>query len=221
MELNKINKAFYTRKLPHFQPLFSTFFITFSLIDSIPKGQLSILNKEYKEKLKEADQIEDENVRFEVATELKFDFITRMDQMLEKIQAGHHYLKNKAVAKVVAEAIQKYDKRYYNLICYTIMSNHVHMLIDTSIQEFQIKNGVLSKPLYLDEIMKLIKGASANLSNKILNRSGQFWERESFDTIIFSDKYFNNVQSYILNNPVKANLVQSWMDYEFTYHCNK
>ena len=141
--------------------------------------------------------------------------------MLEKIQTGQHFLKNKEVAKVVADSIKKYDNIYYNLICYTIMSNHIHMLIDTSIQEDQLKNGIITKPKYLDEILKLIKGASSYLANKTLNRSGQFWERESFDTVIHSDKYFNNAQAYILNNPVKANLVTNWMDYEFTYHYKK
>ncbi len=218
---NKINKTFYTRKLPHYQPLFRTFFITFCLKDAIPKGHLSKLYDEYKDRLKETDQIEDETVKFELTTELKFQYLITVDQILEKIQTGHHFLKNKEVARVVADSIKKYDNIYYNLICYTIMSNHVHMLIDTSIQEEQIKSGQLAKPAYLDEILRLIKGASSYLANKILNRNGQFWERESFDTIIHSDKYFNNSQAYVLNNPVKANLVTNWMDYEYTYHYKK
>ncbi len=38
------------------------------------------------------------------------------------------YLKNKEVATVVKESLHYFDKETYNLICYTIMKNHVHVV---------------------------------------------------------------------------------------------
>lgn len=69
----------------------------------------------------------------------------------------------------------------------------------------------------LDIIMKKIKGPSAWYSNKYLNKHGQFWERESFDIYIRNEKMFNNVITYILENPVKAKIVEKWDDFPGNY----
>ena len=99
------------------------------------------------------------------------------------------------------------------------MSNHIHILIDTSIQTPQIiePNQIHDPYVQVDKIMKRIKGASARYSNALLNLSGQFWERESFDIYIRNTKMLRNVINYILNNPVKAGIVKSWEDHPFTY----
>ena len=69
----------------------------------------------------------------------------------------------------------------------------------------------------LDVIMKNIKGPSAWYANKYLNKHGQFWERESFDIYIRNEKMLNNVITYILENPVKAGIVENWEDYSGNY----
>lgn len=214
-------KEFYKRKLPHYQPLYHTYFVTFRLNGSIPKSTLNDLQDEYLSKIDFAKKADNETIKYEMLAEIRFNYLIEMDNKLEQLQYGPHFLTHKEVASEVALSIKKHDSIYYNLICYTIMSNHVHLLLDTSIQKENLEKQRFLKPKYLDEIMKLIKGSSANASNKILNRSGQFWERESYDTIIYSDTYFNNAQAYILNNPVKANIVDSWDKYEFTYHKNQ
>ena len=67
------------------------------------------------------------------------------------------------------------------------------------------------------KIMKKIKGPTAMYCNKFLNRSGQFWERESFDMYVRNEKMLNNVISYILQNPVKAGIVKHWEDFNGNY----
>jgi len=94
------------------------------------------------------------------------------------------------------------------LICYTIMSNHVHTVFEL------IKNNK-----GLDKIMKSIKGITARESNKILNRSGKFWQDESYDRLIRNEKEFYRVINYVLMNPVKAGLIENWRDWKYSY-CN-
>ena len=94
------------------------------------------------------------------------------------------------------------------------MSNHVHILVDTSIQHHETK---IEEYVQLDQIMKMIKGRSAMKSNKTLGRTGKFWEQENFDTYIRNNKHLNNVINYILMNPVNARLVKNWEDWRFTY----
>ena len=54
--------------------------------------------------------------------------------------------------------------------------------------------------------MHSIKSYTAHEANKILGRSGQFWQPESFDRYIRNQKHFLSVIRYIENNPVKAGL---------------
>lgn len=114
--------------------------------------------------------------------------------------------------------MHRFDGGLYNLEAYCIMSNHVHMLIDTSIQITTVdKTQSSNKYMALDKIMKRIKGASARYCNQTLSRQGQFWERESFDILVRDKKMYNRVVQYIANNPVKAGIVESWQDYRWTY----
>ncbi|MCK7521495.1 MAG: hypothetical protein MZV64_29350 [Ignavibacteriales bacterium] len=48
--------------------------------------------------------------------------------MLDGSDYGPNWLKQDNVAQVVKDAIHFYDKKKYDLICYTIMSNHVHQV---------------------------------------------------------------------------------------------
>jgi len=69
----------------------------------------------------------------------------------------------------------------------------------------------------LSSILQNHKKISAKKSNKILNRSGAFWSKESFDTIIRNDTHFFRRINYSINNPVKAGLVNKWKDWKWTY----
>ena len=66
--------------------------------------------------------------------------------------------------------------------------------------------------------MKSIKGVSARYINLALNRSGRLWAKESYDMYIRNEKMLNNVIAYILNNPVKAGIVDSWENFTGNYY---
>jgi hypothetical protein len=56
--------------------------------------------------------------------------------------------------------------------------------------------------------MHSLKGSSARECNLILSRTGQFWEHESFDHFVRAGKFYPTIK-YVLNNPVKARLVNT------------
>jgi REP element-mobilizing transposase RayT len=66
-------------------------------------------------------------------------------------------------------------------------------------------------------IMKLIKSDTGKECNKILKRSGQFWQSESYDRVIRDQEELEKVIQYTLNNPVNAKLVKNWREWPFTY----
>ena len=67
--------------------------------------------------------------------------------------------------------------------------------------------------------MQSIKRFSARQANKILNRTGSFWQAESYDHVVRDENEYYRVVKYISNNPVKAGLIEKCEDWKFNY-CN-
>ncbi len=218
MKANQIN-TFYERTLPHIQPIGATFFVTFRLHGTIPNTKLYQWKKEYEERIlniEAATVIEQEQ---QIYNERKRSF-GKYDEYLDKYAIGNAYLKQSIIAEIVAKELHRFDGDLYDLIAYCIMSNHVHILIDTSIQlpnYYSPKEWEMLDLQPLQNIMKRIKGPTAVYANRTLNRSGRFWQKESYDHYIRNQKEFQNIIAYILNNPVKAGIVEKWEDYSFTF----
>ena len=212
-------KTEYRQRLPHIQPVGSAFFVTFSLFGSVPKKQVEELKERYTFKIIKAKLLKDPYLRnLEIFT-IRKQYLFEYDVLLDAINKGSDYLKDDNIRSIIKNELLKYDGHLYELIAFCIMSNHVHILIDTSIQLSEVKDEEELEINYvpLDKIMKKIKGPTAMYCNKFLNRSGQFWERESFDMYVRNEKMLNNVISYILQNPVKAGIVKHWEDFNGNY----
>lgn len=128
---------FHRRNLPHIYIPNSTYFITFRLKGSIPQNKLSELIA-WRNNLKQPENKENK---------YKLDklFFGKYDKLLHESHSIQ-YLNNDKVANIIAEQIHIYDEKEYNLICYSIMSNHVHMVIS-----------LLENSKSIDKIMQTIK----------------------------------------------------------------
>lgn len=212
-------KTYYKQRLPHFQPVGATFFVTFRLFDSIPFDELKVLRYRYDVLIANNVRIKNLEDRKKKIIEIRNKYFEEYDEKLNVAKSGPVHLKNPTIANIVKQQLHKYDGSLYELICYTVMSNHVHMLISTEIQVpddiYEDIDGIKFTPL--DQIMKKIKGPTAIYSNRILGRQGRFWVKESFDKLIYNERMLDEVVSYILNNPVKAKIVQDWTVYEHSY----
>ncbi len=220
--VNEKTKTAYFQRLPHLQPKGAAFFVTFRLFGSIPKSNMEVLKCRYEEKLIVAQKSEDTKDRRANIHRLRKQYFAEYDRLLDKIESGPVYLAQDSIAEIVSRQIHRFDREFYNLICCTIMSNHVHMLIDTDVQlnENMRVPQLTEKYTNLDQIMKRIKGASARYANVALGRKGQFWERESYDMYIRNERMAGNVVSYILSNPIKAGMADSWEKYKWNYLCD-
>jgi len=211
-------KEYYHQRLPHIQPTGSAYFITFRLHGSIHNAIIRELQRDYNRAIDQTMQLYTDNhttnlKKFNIRKKL----IVKYDQILENRQAGPTYLKEEKVAVMCMEQILRYDGQLYELIACTIMSNHVHLLFDTSIQLENENDSSRETIIQIDQIMKKIKGPTAVYANRILKRQGQFWSRESYDIRIRNEKMLANVVSYIIENPVKAGIVNRPIDHQFTY----
>jgi REP element-mobilizing transposase RayT len=184
--------TFTRRNLPHLYLENGRYFITFRLADSIPYKLLRQIIKNH-------HNIKDDDVKSK-------RIFQKYDDILDSGKYGANYLKLDEIAELVKTCIHYPDGAEYTLICYTIMSNHAHVVFD-----------LLENNKGVSKIMQSIKGISARRSNNALNRSGTFWQDESFDRLIRNDRELLRIINYVLNNPVKAGLVTKWNDWKHSY----
>jgi REP element-mobilizing transposase RayT len=108
---------------------------------------------------------------------------------------GECWLRNPDVAGQVEQVLRAEDGRTCRLRAWSLMPNHVHLVVD-----------VWQTPL--SRLLHLWKGSSSREANKLLQRSGAFWEREYFDTLINDEGHLNKAIRYTENNPMQAGFVR-------------
>jgi putative DNA methylase len=109
---------------------------------------------------------------------------------------GKCWLKDERIADLLEENLKFHDGQKYRLSSWVVMPNHVHFLVTP------LEGNSLSS------ILHTLKSYTAHEANKILGRSGQFWQLEAFDRYIRNEKHFSNTVIYIEENPVKAELCE-------------
>jgi REP element-mobilizing transposase RayT len=187
-----VTERFFRRNLPHLYFDEGIFFITAILHDP----QRFPSRKNYNKANKDLDLKEFQN------------HFRSYDITLHENKSSVHYL-GKKNARVLSEIIHSLDGKEYDLIAFTILSNHFHLVIR-----------LLKDNSGISKIMQLIKGRSAYLINKSMNRVGKFWQIESYDRWIRDEKELYFVIKYILENPIKAGLVDVWYKWDFSF-CKK
>ena len=83
------------------------------------------------------------------------------------------------------------------MISFIVMPNHVHALF------------VQNPEFPLEKLVRSWKGFTARQINKLLERSGNFWQRDYFDRLVRDEQHFVNCLRYIRRNPEKAQLTKN------------
>jgi REP element-mobilizing transposase RayT len=172
--------------LPHYDGGETSQFITARLADSLPQNVL----EEWRIQL-EKEEIND------------IEFRKKIEYFLDQ-GYGNCYLKDERIAEIVKDNLLHHQDKKYKLYAWVIMPNHIHYLITPIL------------PYSLAEITHSNKSYTAHEANKILNREGQFWFRESFDRYIRDENHFLQTIAYIENNPVKAGLCERKTDWKYS-----
>ena len=127
----------------------------------------------------------------------------RIEQYLD---AGHGEcrLRRPDIARVVEGALLHFDEQRYHLLAWCIMPNHVHALIETR------------EGFPLAEVLHSWKSFTSHEANRLLQRSGAFWQREYLDRFVRNAEHYENVVAYIEENPVKAGLAKIKTDWPWS-----
>ncbi len=98
----------------------------------------------------------------------------------------------------------KYVSKTYKLTihAYCIMSNHYHLLIETT------QTNISSAIRYLN-------ASYSNYFNKKHKRYGHLWQSRFFSNYLFDDEHFWIIAKYIEQNPIKAKMVNKIQDYRY------
>jgi putative transposase len=226
-------KQFTERHRPHIHPPDSVLFLTFRLAGSIPKSTV----REYKakkewlagrlaqirNKVQEKDSSELKGL-LEQLENFNRDWFGKFEDVLHKANNGPMWMKDARVADAVAASLHRLDGDAYRLDAYSVMSNHVHVVFKPFLSQKDLHEspGHNGRSIFTSEhpglswIMQSLKGSSSRECNRILARTGQFWEHESFDHVVREGKFYRTI-SYVLNNPIKAGLVADWHEWRWNY----
>lgn len=104
---------------------------------------------------------------------------------------------------LMKECLKYYEKYDYKLICYCLMTNHVHLLIQANNKE-------------VSYLIRRLHSMYAIYFNKKYNYIGHLWQDKYFPELIEDDKQMLATSRYIHLNPVRANMVKNAEEYPWS-----
>jgi len=69
----------------------------------------------------------------------------------------------------------------------------------------------------VSSIMRSLKGRTARQANLVIGRRGTFWQHENYDHVVRDEGELGRIITYVLENPVKARLVQARDEWRWSY----
>ena len=214
-------EQFTRRNLPHWYVPSAMHFVTFRLAGTIPPHVLVVLVAEKERLLGRKTVGETKAMHREMVHKLLF---AKYDEYLDR-HRDIHWLDDPRVAALVRRSLYFWNRKKYGLLAFCIMPNHVHMLV----RPFDVESvGELDREGMepgetpdsrspLSAIMHSLKSYTAHEANKLLGRTGSFWQHESYDHWVRDDDELERIVAYINANPVKAGLAQRACDF---YWCS-
>jgi putative DNA methylase len=149
---------------PHFDGERVTQHVCFALFDSLPQRRLQL----WREELRQL-----ENKQGDAA------YRKRIQDFLD---SGHGscLLRDDRLAEIVQNALLHFEGQRYALHAWCVMPNHVHTL-------FTPEAG-----FSMSAITHSWKSFTATQCNKVLGRTGHFWQKEPFDRYIRNERHYHN-----------------------------
>lgn len=176
-------------RLPHWQQGEAAQFVTWRIGDSLPKEKLETWRVE------RSVWIQRNPMSWDEATEREYYllFHNRVEEWLD-VGSGSCVLSGSPCRQIVEDALLHFDGERYILWAFAIMPNHVHTLFS------------LHAPHCLEKTLHSWKSYTAREINRLLERTGPFWQEDYWDRLIRSKAHFDRCVEYIRGNPAKARL---------------
>ncbi len=191
--------SFFRRNLPHWLVADKAYFVTIRLHGTLPKGVVAEMREQRRLLIDEAgDQ--------RAVSALHRKQFVRIEQLLDAQQPVGCGLCHWVVGNMLMDNLEWLRKRGWVLYAFVLMSTHLHMLLRSG-------NGRTNTLVSDLDKFKCYTGRKAN---ELLGTSGRFWARDLFDHWVRNADSFDGFVRYIVNNPVKAGLVNEWQNWRWT-----
>ncbi len=106
--------------------------------------------------------------------------------------------------------LRRYKKRYgFRLYGFCLMPNHIHIM------------GEVTKNENLAKFMQGLNRSYTAYFNKKYNKVGHLWQGRFNSKVVMKDKYVIDCINYIELNPVRANIVKSPCEYEWSSYAER
>ena len=184
----------YQRHLPHWRQAGATYFVTFRLADSLPRDKLDELISFRADWDRRHPPPRSEQQLHELWRET----FLRIDRWLDE-GAGSCRLRDPRASKTVTDSLHYFDGQRYELGCYVVMPNHVHLVV----RPFEEDDEALGR------IMHSWKRHTSFEINKLFGLEGALWQDESYDRIVRDEEHLWRTIQYIGRNPKKAGLTNA------------
>ncbi len=179
-------------RLPHWESSHACYFVTFRLADSLPTSVLRQIELERIDIVRTAEAMKR---KLSAVEQRRLTALSgeRIEEYLDAA-TGSCFIGEPAVAEMIAHALQYFEEVRYRLFAWCVMPNHVH---------------VVFQPLADHTLAGIVHGwksYTAKEANRLLQRTGVFWQREYYDHLVRDEGDFRRVVRYVLENPNKAGL---------------
>ena len=178
-------------RLPHWDVEHGIQFVTFNLFDALPGHIRQRIREEA-----DAQIAVIRNTRGQLTTAEKLAIEhwvqVKIGETLDQPN-GVCFMRDARIAKIVANAITFFDAQRYRLLGWCVMPNHVHVIL----------KGVQ----HLDRVIHSWKSFTAKSANKLLGRTGAFWQDGYYDRTIRDSEELSRTIEYVSANPAKAGLL--------------
>jgi len=210
-------KESYRKHLPHFQQPGQSYFVTWNLKDAVPAKALESYTLQLEQlnsgiEIAEANKTNEETInglRLQRSIVRK-KYMKAYDDLLHLQTKFIINLSKNENTQVIINALSFWEGRRIENYAICVMSNHVHWVFRVFEKD---DNG---ESVYLQDILQSVKRFTANRLNKLENRTGTVWQRESFDTTIRDALHLQRAINYTIMNPVSAGLVNYWWEWKGT-----
>ncbi|MCA9154449.1 MAG: transposase [Pirellulaceae bacterium] len=186
---------------PHWSQAGAVVFITFRTADSIPQEVLRRWEREKNEWIRKHAATDEPwrlalpKLQPEMRDRFRKTFNRCREDFLDTCH-GRCVLRQRNIAKIVADSLLYFDGDRYRMGDFVIMPNHVHLLASFASEDA------------LTAQCRSWLHFTARQINRELRQTGKFWQQEPFDHLVRSVEQYEYLRKYIKDNGIKAGLSQ-------------
>jgi len=197
-------ECFRRRDLPHWDLQGATYFVTCCLAGSIPAlGRLAI-------KMETTGSQAGHRATTRHRRRSSVGFATR--ERLLDAAVGVRWLADRRIASQVQDAMLHFAGTRYDVLAYVVMPNHVHWVFSPLASWRDRCDTRTAREIIMHSFCR----HTARTCNRMLGRTGRFWQHESYDRVVRSEDELQRIIDYIEYNPVQAGLCERPEHWEFS-----